>query len=280
MFNDAEEAFIIENYEYVYKTLKNIDTSIPRLLLMLGISCFFTGRFHESYKRFSNILNLNSIEQNDTIPSDKIIFTTGKWLFRLLERMNIYELKLPYISDELIIQSIERANESYEEFDQFKIIMLQSGTTAGEKKISEFLDNLKLNLRSSNPYKTASANFNVAQYLNSRGKDEESIDYYISAIIADPNKALYYGYIAQLLMKLNKPNYIAATYSRRALDLDPENARWHLIHGIACNNLGRNFYKSFLKTSMFEFQLALSYCRPEQVALRKTIEQTINKLNQ
>lgn len=247
---------------------------------MLGISCFFTGRFQESNKILSKVLFLKNIEQNHRPLSEEKIISDGKRLYKLLERMEINKIKLPYTFDEPIPQSIERANESYVELDQFKIIMLQSGTTAGEQKISEFLDSLKLNLKSSDSEKRASANFNLAQYLNIRGEDEESIIYYLDSITYGPNKALHYGYLAQTLLKLNKQNYIVATYSRRALDLDPTNARWHFIHGIACNNLGRNFHKSFLNTSTFEFQRALNCCRSEQLSLRKTIEQTMHKLNQ
>jgi len=263
----AQLTYATGDWEGTYQLLKNENKSRPKVLSMLGASCFYTARFEEAHKIFCKLFTGDDIYTHELGCSLNEYDAFGKDLYKRLEYMKIKEFNLPDKLNNDFTQSIERADEQYEELDEFR-----EAVKLEKSEFKNYLDNVEIDTQSSDAQKRGRACFNSAEVYFRTGNFDKAFSYYVDAISSQPSKALYYGYNAQALMRTQNPEYVMALYSRRAVDLDPENARWHMLHGIVCGRLSKNYHEFFLNTARMELETALKCCRKDQISLKNAIE--------
>ena len=113
--------------------------------------------------------------------------------------------------------------------------------------------------------------FQTANKLKQKGRFEEAIAFYRSAIEENPNFYWSYHNLGETLVKLERP-YEAVTYYQRALELNPNSTVSH-------HNLG-DIYRVLdrLDVAIVEYQQAIKYS-PNNYSLYNKLGQTLCQLS-
>lgn len=261
----ASYAINTNDWERAYDLLKNESKSRPNVLSMFGLSCFLTARMEEGFETYKKLFsgNINSAELG--CPLEKFD-PFGKELYDALN-YTISDMDLPHNINSNYKQSLERADETYSELDEYT-----SSVKAGQEKFEKFVYKVEEKMKVSDPEERGWAYFNAAETFFLKKDYEEAVWYYTQAIRSVPRKALFYGYATQAVLRLNNPNPImAAIYARRAVELDPQNARWYMLLAISCQLLGARLQIDVSKVIQNELNIGLSKCRYDQISLRKAM---------
>lgn len=216
--------------------------------------CFNTGRFEDCYKSLLSLRVLadefgeQEISQycNDNI---KIFLSYG------------YEQPLPepYIED--YPQSVENSDESYPDLDRIY-----------HSNLDALLDILYQEMESSESEVRAAALFTLGEIHFLNENIPETIALYTDAINQNPNKALYWGYKAQVLNRNDVHPLISTRFLMKAIELDSDNPRWHFLQAILLVKISQEEeHEELMRQAVYEAQLALELLRPDQEGLRKAI---------
>lgn len=283
----ATFTYTIGDFEETYNLLKCEDKYRPKVLSMLGASCFFTGRFEEAldiYNRLFIEQNIYSFELGCDIRDYDDL---GRKIYKILKSIGVDRYELPKIENYNYPQSIEKSNEQYPELEEISYLICNANTPSGCINYNNFIEKLLSDMKSSDNKKRAQAYLNASEIHYRKAEFDQAFECYLGAINSEPSKALYYGYAAQTIIRTKKLIPLMSIFTRRAIDLDPENAKWHMLHGISCLNLSKIFQvgeilniskmlsDNFFATANLELQKALDCCRPDQVSLRRAIEKVI-----
>ncbi|MEH7075154.1 HIRAN domain-containing protein [Neobacillus drentensis] len=222
--------------------------------------CFNTGRFEDCFKALLTLKALSEYyevkKMNDFCNENINMFLTFG-----------YNRSLPEPNMEDYPQSIENADESYPELNKIYKI-----------PIGELIDILDQEIESTNFEVKAAALFSLGEIYFLQDKYKEAIEYYTRAIHENPNKALYWGYTAQVLNKNDAPPFISTRYLMKAIELDPNNPRWHFLQAILLIKISsEEESKELVAQAVYEANHALELCRPEQEGLRKAIRMLMGK---
>lgn len=276
----ASLAYSMNNFEETYELLKNDNMSRPKVLSMLGGSSFFTGRFEESYKYYHRLFDEpNSIYLNELgCPIEKFD-PEGQSIYDFLKNLDIENLDMPvYSKNKNYKQSIERPDETYEELDELNNI-LKDRSSEGKKKFGIFMERMIDDSSSLNREKRANAYFNLGEIYFLNQDYVSASRYYAEAAHNEPNKALFYGFAGQALLRDKESNpVLICIFLRRAIDLDLFNAKWHLLQGLALHRLV-NVSPYFKSSAKYELERAEEYCRNDQYSLKKAIQDYLEKFD-
>ncbi|USK48030.1 HIRAN domain-containing protein [Bacillus sp. CMF12] len=218
--------------------------------------CFQTGQFENSYK---SLLTLRFLARR---------FNREDLSDFLLDNISMFhsfgfDKPLPEQNDFSYPQSIERFDESYVELDIIHELLNGS---------DHLLDVLKRERYSYDIEVRADALFAMGEMFFLQQEFEKTLDYYLQAIVTNPNKALYWGYTAQVMNRNDVHPIICSRYIFKAIELDEQNPRWHFLQAIFLAKMhSEEQLESFLEHAVYELQLAYQLLRPEQAGLRKAI---------
>ena len=123
----------------------------------------------------------------------------------------------------------------------------------------------------------ANAYFIIGELYFLQGDADGAIQNYMTALNINPNKALYWGYTAQILNRFDEHPYVSSRFCSKAIELDPINPRWHLLQSLILLKLVRKGHNELAHQAIAEAHKALGLCRPDQVSLRSAILEYINR---
>lgn len=184
--------------------------------------------------------------------------------------------KFPQTTQE-ITQSVERANETYEELDEVDAIR----AIKDEAQFTAAIQQLEMDAHTAEDVRKAQSFFVQAQLFLLAHHYDESIHCYLQAAQHNPNKALYYGFAGQTMNRFNWSPFETLPYIERAIDLDPTNARWYWNKALVLTQLYKDLQaEPFLENALITIEKAMELCREDQVTLRNGIDSTLENLKE
>ena len=284
---DAKNAIRCGKFMETVHLLQQEDMHDPRVLSLMAQAFFYMGRFEEAYKTYHKLLHDRNIKTELMDESMKDHDQEGREVYQSLINLGIPTITehLPLTMDFDYKQSKETPKESYYELLEFQSFLNRCAGLAGkDAKKAAGIINDELNVMMNHPNKVIVARaWMYRAELSFRQKDYmEAYRCYLKAAVTEVNKALYYGYAANMLMKCQDQdkNYvgIATVLTYRAIELDYTNAKWHYNQGLNLMSLSKLFtttglgHPSFLKTAKKEFKIAYRVCRDDQKQLMEQIK--------
>lgn len=218
--------------------------------------CFQTGQFENSYKA---LLTLRFLARR---------FYREDLSDFLLDNISMFQSfgfnkPLPEPDDFCYQQSIERYDESYVELD-----IVHELLNGGD----HLLDVLEQEMYSYDMEVRADALFAMGELYFLQQDFEKTLDFYLQAIVVNPNKALYWGYAAQVMNRNEVHPIICSRYIHKAIELDRQNPRWHFLQAIFLAKIhAEEQMETFLEQAVYEIQFAYQLLRPNQEGLRRAI---------
>ncbi|MCH7321130.1 O-linked GlcNAc transferase [Solibacillus sp. MA9] len=174
-------------------------------------------------------------------------------------------------------QSIERANESYEELDEVE----QLRAIQDEGQFAQTIKELENDARTSDDVRKAESFFVQAQLFLMAHHYDESIHCFMQAVKHNPNKALYYGFAGQTMNRFSWSPFDTLPYIERAIDLDLQNARWYWNKALVLTQLYKDLQaEPFLENALIAIEKAIEVCREDQISLRNGIDSTLENLKE
>lgn len=174
-------------------------------------------------------------------------------------------------------QSIERANESYEENDELE----QLRSIKDEQEFTAKVKQLEHDARTADDKRKAQSFYVQGHLFLMAHQYDESVHCFIEAVKHNPNKALYYGIAGQTMNRFNWSPFEVMVYIERAIDLDPENARWHWNKALVLTRLYKDLNaEPFLEQALVTIEKAIETCREDQASLRNGIDSTLENLKE
>lgn len=284
---DATQAIRAGEFMEAVQLLQNEDMEHPKVLSLLAQAYFYMGRLEETYHTYARLFGDTKIKRNlMKCPVDEYD-PDGQSIMKSIENLGISEImkQLPATMDFDYKQSQETPKESYDELLEFQSFLNRCAGIAGknpQRTAQVISDELAIMMNDKNRVIVARA-WMYRGELSFRQKDYmEAYRCYKKAALTEVNKALYYGYAANMLMKCLDQNSsyvgIATVLTYRAIELDFTNAKWHYNQGLNLMSLSKLFcmsglgHPSFLKSARKEFSIAHQVCRDDQKQLMKQIE--------
>ncbi|WP_341322906.1 O-linked GlcNAc transferase [Solibacillus sp. FSL H8-0523] len=220
---------------------------------------FYAGQFLKSYEQAQAEKLAGSDEQ-------------AKSFLAIFEKYE-YE-KFPQPTAE-ITQSTERANESYPELDEVESLR----SIKDEAQFSQAIQALEQDARTADDERKAESFFVQAQLFLMAHHYDESIHCFMQAVKHNPNKALYYGFAGQTMNRFSWSPFDAMPYIERAIELDPQNARWYWNKALVLTQLYKDLQaEAFLENALIAIEKAIDVCREDQTSLRNGIDSTLENL--
>ena len=277
---EALGLFTNMKYKECYDLLKNSDLGLrPKDESILSISAFFTDRFEECLTLCNKLIEY---DQN-TWAGDRNVEKAYKFYSSY---MIDFIQKLPKITNERYIQSVEQHDESYIESHDY-LNVFQKLLQSGNPKTDLYNENdVRILCKSESTEQTEQNYFALGETFFAKQYYDLASMAYRLAYNVNPNKALYYGYYAQAKYReatqmqpgANRVINLLEGYIclKRAIQLDSENPRWYyllsqisLLLTIGSLPLSRQAKEATDK--------AKSLCKGTQKGLLEAIERT-NKL--
>lgn len=252
-----EKTILAGDFEELAMLLRNRWLSMESIRSFAEF-CFRTGRFQDCYRVLLTLERLSEECGNH----DLVRFCREQQ--RVFHSFG-YDEPLPAPSDELRPQSTERGDETYPELDRVNV-MIENG------RVDELITMLNREVGGTDRELRAGAFFDMGELYFQQNNLWEAYSCYMQAIRENPNKALYWGFAAQSLHRMKSPPLKASRLIMNAIQLDPENARWHLLQSLFLLNASRTEnLEELMEQAVYEAELALSLCRPEQTSLRTAV---------
>jgi len=228
--------------------------------------CFNVGRFEDSFNSLQSLYEL----------SDRY----GDAVIRSFCNENLdvfikhgYHQDLPKVVEGIHVQSVERDDETYPELDRVNN-SLENNT------FQELLLTLEQDLESFESEIKAAATFEIGELcLKLNNQQYEAVSLYRDAIEINPNIALYWGYAAQIMNRMDEHPLASYRFISRAILLDPKNPKWRLVNSLLLLKMGiieQN--NQLIEQYRTEINLALKLCRPSQERLRFAIKKLQNEV--
>lgn len=285
----AKEALNEGSFQKVIKIIKDNNLNDIMSQVLLADSYLMLGEFViavDNYIRITNTYSRNNLDKDEYKYLEK-----AQQAVDFYENIGFHEYDL-YLEGKDIVQSVERSNESYPESDYYQAITNCKDENIRNKMIEDLFSQEVL----SNPEEKEASYFSIAEFYFGSDNNDDSLKafaYYYQAIKLNPNKALYYGYAANSLYKyiIKKQItgevedelvymlcYRSSKLAKRAIELDPKNARWYFYQQLALSSLivhNANFIRQAIKDN----EIAFSLCRSDQRALKEAILKSSDTLN-
>lgn len=225
---------------------------------------FVNGQVKESYAVAKELLANASFA---THPS----FTLVQQHVALLQA-NGYE-NMPSPTPEKEEQSVERTDESYPERD---VIAAYIGSQDDEQ-FGKVVDELLVG-----PVEAqALAYYTMAEFFVLAKENEKAMAQYAEAIKLQPNKALYWGALAQFINRIEASPYLGLRLIEEAIQLDGMNPRWHFIQGnILLQLVASTKNLSYLPALEEAWLKAEKRCSAKQIALKVELAKSKDLLGQ
>lgn len=284
---DANHAIRTGEFMDAVHLLEKEDMQNPKVLSVLAQAFFYMGRFEEAYHTYHKLFHDENVKKDLLECLIEEFDEEGHKIYESLINLGIPKIMelLPLTMDFSYKQSKETPKENYDELLEFQTFLNRCSGLAGKdmKKTATIInDELAIMMNNKNKIIVARAWMYRAE-LSFRQKDYmEAYRCYLKAALTEVNKALYFGYAANMLMKcLDQDKHyigIATVLTYRAIELDYANAKWHYNQGLNLMALAKLFtttglgHPSFLKTAKKEFSIAYKVCREDQKQLMEQIE--------
>lgn len=217
---------------------------------------FYNGQFHACFE----------LAQQNT---DEL----SKYFCHLFERYHYSDL--PKCTAKTSDQSLERADESYPEMDELQRIR----SIKDETQFNEVIQQLEREARDGDDQQKALSFFVQGHLFLMAHHYDESVHCFMQATKYNPSKALFYGFAAQTMLRFNWTPFEVIGYLERAIELDPNNARWLWNKGLVLTQLYKDLQQqAFLENALITLEDALAACREEQKSLKSAIENTLENM--
>ena len=172
-------------------------------------------------------------------------------------------------------QSLERSDETYPEMDEVTAIRLIKDEEAFSLRIKE----LERIAKEGMDEEKAQSFFTQGQLFLFAHHYDESVHCFLQAVKYNPNKAVYYGIAAQTMNRFSYPPFEVLGYLEHAIELDPENARWHWNKALVLTTLYKDLQQEmFLENALIVLEKAQSSLREEQKSLKSAIDNTFETM--
>ncbi|MBE5961294.1 MAG: tetratricopeptide repeat protein [Lachnospiraceae bacterium] len=289
------EAMENGKFSAAVQALKEEDQRDPEVLAMLGQAYYSMGRFEEAYHTLSKLYYGDDVDVERMGVDRKAYHPLCKKIYKILSNLSIDNMTkhLPRQMDNTYPQSVESADEKYEECDEFQKFLEDCMEKTGQnmEEVTKLLNDEILSLlKSDERKKMAKAWFYKAELAFRRKDYLTASQLYSKAANAEVSKALYYGFAGHMLMRLQKtqPAYlgIASVFMNRAIALDGNNAKWHLNEAMILISLSQilgdknEADQSMLKAAKEQIEAAEAVLRPDQASVKDHIIMIQNKLMQ
>ena len=176
-----------------------------------------------------------------------------------------------------IPQSVERANESYEEYDEVQ----QLRAIKDEQQFYALVKQLEQDARTGSNERKAQSFYVQGHLFLMAHQYDESVHCFIEAVKHNPNKALFYGMAGQTMHRFNWSPFDVMVYLERAIELDPANARWYWNKTLVLTQLYKDLNADlFLENALITIEKAIETCREDQVSLRNGIDSTLENMKE
>ncbi|WP_431029788.1 O-linked GlcNAc transferase [Lysinibacillus sp. LZ02] len=229
---------------------------------------------HEMEQYFYNGQVHLSLQAAQEVKEDAPEAQTAKQLIALYERYGV--AAIPCYSEKAK-QSVERADETYAEMDDVAEIRAIQDEEAFGKRIKQ----LEQVAKTGTSTEKAQSFFTQGQLFLYAHHYDESVHCFMQAVKHHPNKAVYYGIAAQTMNRFSYPPFEVLGYLERAIDLDPQNARWYWNKALVLTQLYKDLKKDlFLENALITLEKAQANCREEQKSLKTAIENTFENMRE
>ena len=176
-----------------------------------------------------------------------------------------------------IPQSVERANESYVEYDEVE----QLRAIKDEQQFSAMVKQLEQDARTGSVERKAQSFYVQGHLFLMAHQYDESVHCFMEAVKHNPNKALFYGMAGQTMHRFNWSPFDVSVYLERAIELDPKNARWYWNKTLVLTQLYKDLNADlFLENALITIEKAIETCREDQVSLRNGIDSTLENMKE
>ena len=176
-----------------------------------------------------------------------------------------------------IPQSVEHANESYVEYEEVE----QLRAIKDEQQFSAMVKQLEQDARTADDERKAQSFYVQGHLFLMAHQYDESVHCFMEAVKHNPNKALFYGMAGQTMHRFNWSPFDVSVYLERAIELDPENARWYWNKTLVLTQLYKDLNAElFLENALITIEKAIETCREDQVSLRNGIDSTLENMKE
>lgn len=186
-----------------------------------------------------------------------------------------YDKALPEPTDYNYKQSVEDANQTYDELE----VLDQLQAAKSEYEFDKIMETIRDSSKSDNYEISANAYFVVGTIHLLNDNLEKAKENYLMAVQINPNKAIHWGYLSFASSKSGVHPYICSRYCMKAIELDPKNPRWRLEQSLILLRLCMVGINDVRNQAIAEAHLALDLCRDDQVALKNSILEYIKTNN-
>lgn len=221
---------------------------------------FYSGQVHRS---------LQAAKQ---VKEEALEIETAKQFIALYERFGVQAIPSYTKKEE---QSLERADETYPEMDEVAAIR----AIKDEGAFSALIKELEYRAKEGSEEEKAMSFFTQGQLFLFAHHYDESVHCLIQAVKYNPNKAVYYGIAAQTMNRFSYPPFEVLGYLERAIELDPENARWYWNKALVLTALYKDLQQEmFLENALITLEKAQACLREEQTSLKSAIDNTFETM--
>lgn len=219
---------------------------------------FFNGEFHKCYAEAMKL-------QDDESARNYI---------QLFKKYEYDTYPIP-TTDTRTEQSLEFADETYPEFEELKEIRAIKEEIDFQLRVQKLEKIAKTDIAE----EKAQSFFTQGQLFLFSHHYNEAVHCFEMAVKNDPNVALYWGFTGQTMHRFGWMPFDALGYLEKAIDLDPDNARWKWNKGLVLTQLYKDLQQTdFLENALIVLEEARDLCRPEQGSLKTAIQNTLDNM--
>ncbi len=254
---EQHEQYILDrNVEEIIRLIQNGWLSLENIKDFANF-CFRRGRFEDCFMALITLEELSDYYEDYELgefcqDNLRVFYSYG------------YESPLPKPT-KYYFQSEENDDETYPD-------LAHVYDAVNNNTIDILLDSLHEDLEKGSNESKSAALFALGELHYLKQDNQKAIELYIHAIRENPNKALYWGYTAQVMNWNNVHPLISSRFLQRALELDSMNPRWHFLQSIlllAISN--QEEIQDLIQQAVDAANHALELCRPGQAGLRRAI---------
>lgn len=221
---------------------------------------FFNGEFHKCYAEAKK----NADDE------------TARKYIQLFQQYD-YDTYPKPIAALQISQSVERADETYSEYDEVTMIR----AIKDEGKFQERVQQLEQVSKNGTSEEIAQSYFTQGHLFLFAHHYNESVHCFEQAVKYHPNKALYWGLTGQTMHRFGWMPFDALGYLEKAIDLDPTNPRWKWNKGLVLTQLYKDLQQTnFLENALSVLEEARDLCCIEQHSLKTAIQNTLDNMGE
>lgn len=295
VISEARRAIATGDCMAAVHIMETQDMNSPEVLSVMGEAFFYMGRFEEAYRTYYKLFHDSNVKADQIEGSIEEYDPTGKSILESLTKLGIPQIMdmLPKTMDFEYKQSKETPRESYDEVLVFKEFMNHYIQEAGDdaQKANHLISKeIEKCIQAKSKVIQARGWFYRAEIYYKEENYMEAYKCYLKAATTEVSKAMYYGFAANMLLRMEKSNPgllgVASVLNYRAIELDFENAKWHYNEGLYLTSLATLFgteghaNQTMLRAARKQYATAYQVARDDQVQLKATMEQAYDVLRQ